>query len=350
VNVAVWDEGVDISIFKDQIAKDSSGRPAVIAYDIEARRTTGALLPLTPDQASHYPEAVKYVKGEADLSENLDTPEAAEVRRIVSALTPSEVGPFQDQLSLFRRYAHGTHVAGILMAGNPYARLVVGRSTGEYRMIARFRPSAEYFDRSARASQEYVDFFRAQGVRVVNMSWGGSARGVEARLEQCGIGKPGDDRRQIARQWFGIWKKSLEEAFRSAPEILFIASAGNSNSDSSFDEGAPGGLRIPNLLTVGAVDMSGETTFSSYGPTVAVHANGYEVESYIPGGTRLKMSGTSMAAPNVGNLAAKILAVSPKLTPPEAIALIRQTAEKSANGRLNLIHPKNALAAARNSH
>jgi subtilisin family serine protease len=77
-----------------------------------------------------------------------------------------------------------------------------------------------------------------------------------------------------------------------------------------------------------------------------VDANGYEVESYIPGGDRLKMSGTSMASPNVANLAAKILVVNPKLTPPQVIDIIRKTAEKTADGRRNLIDPKKAVAAA----
>jgi subtilisin family serine protease len=58
------------------------------------------------------------------------------------------------------------------------------------------------------------------------------------------------------------------------------------------------------------------------------------------------MSGTSMASPNVANLAGKILAVNPKLTPPEVIALIRETTDKSADGRRFLIDPKKAVAAA----
>jgi subtilisin family serine protease len=78
-----------------------------------------------------------------------------------------------------------------------------------------------------------------------------------------------------------------------------------------------------------------------------VHADGYEVESYVPGGDRLKMSGTSMASPNAANLAAKILAVNPKLKPQEVIEVIRNTAEKSADGRRNLINPMKAVAAAK---
>ena len=50
--------------------------------------------------------------------------------------------------------------------------------------------------------------------------------------------------------------------------------------------------------------------------------------------------------PNVANLAGKILAVNPKLTPVEVIALVRETADRSADGRRVLINPKKAIAAA----
>jgi subtilisin family serine protease len=125
-----------------------------------------------------------------------------------------------------------------------------------------------------------------------------------------------------------------------------VAAAGNANADSSFDETIPASLGLPNLVTVGAVDKAGdEAGFTSYGPTVVIHANGFEVESYIPGGTKMKMSGTSMASPNAANLAAKIVVLNPKLTPPEVIRIMRKTADQSADGRRNLINPKNAVAA-----
>ena len=346
VKVAVWDRGVDAAIFRDRLVQLPNGQPAVIAFDRNFRKTTGVLSPLTEEQALRYPEAIKHMKGMADMRANVETPEAVELRRVMGALKPDQLLPFEE-LSLFGTYVHGTHVAGILMAGNPYARLAVARSSGEYNKTRETCPSAERMQLAGRANQAFVDFFKSQGVRVVNMSWRGEVKGTEDALEECGIGKPGEDRHQTARRWFDIWKNALEESLRAAPEILFIAGAGNSNSDAGFTGGAPGGLRMPNLLTVGAVDMAGrETSFTGYGPAVAVHADGYEVESYIPGGTRLKLSGTSMAAPNVANLAAKILAVNPKLSAPEVIALIRKTADKSEDGRRNLIHPKNAVAAA----
>ena len=134
----------------------------------------------------------------------------------------------------------------------------------------------------------------------------------------------------------------------SAPGILFVTSAGNSNQDSTFAEAIPAGIVLPNLITVGAVDKAGdEAPFTSYGPTVKVHANGYQVESYLPGGDRVALSGTSMSSPQVANLAAKMLALNPKLKPEDLIKIIVETAEKSADGRRVLVHPAKAVSAAR---
>jgi len=347
VNVAVWDSGVDLAIFRGRVARDASGQPAVLAYDIESRKTTGNLYPLNAEQARRFPEARKELKGLSDLQANVDSPEASAVRQEIGKLKPEQVRPFMEELSLFSDYAHGTHVAGILMAGNPYARVVTGRLTFDWKMIPDPCPSRAQTDRDAAAAQDYVNFFQRNQVRVVNMSWGESVKEVEDSLEKCGIGKDVEERKKTAREWFDIEKNALEKAMLSAPEILFVTAAGNSNGDSTFTETIPASLKLPNLLTVGAVDKAGdEAAFTSYGPTVVVDANGYEVESYIPGGERLKMSGTSMASPNVANLAAKILTVNPKLKPAEVIGIIRGTAERTADGRRNLIDPKKAVAAA----
>ena len=104
----------------------------------------------------------------------------------------------------------------------------------------------------------------------------------------CGIGKTQEERKKLAREYFDIGKQALEKAFAQAPEILFITAAGNSNQNASFAEDAPADIVLPNLLTVGAVDKAGdEASFTSYGPTVKVHANGYQVESFLPGGDRV---------------------------------------------------------------
>jgi len=88
-------------------------------------------------------------------------------------------------------------------------------------------PEAE---REARSYQATVDHFKRHATRVVNMSWGGNVRAIESDLEQCGIGKTPEERKALAREYFEIGKKALTQAFESAPGILFVTSAGNSNS------------------------------------------------------------------------------------------------------------------------
>ena len=348
VTIAVWDSGSDTALFKNQVALDASGKPLVIAFDKFSNPSTGELYPIPPELMSRLPVMKSRTKGFSDLQSNIDSPEATEVKKYLSALKQDQYKRAIEELRLAGNYMHGTHVAGIATAGNPYARLVTARIEFGHTLIPNPCPSKELSERDAKASQAYVDFFKKSGVRVVNMSWGGTVKDVESELELCGIGTTPDERQKLAREYFDIGKNALTQAFASAPDILFVTAAGNANSDSTFSEAIPAGIVLPNLLTVGAVDLAGdEAPFTSYGPTVIVHANGYQVESFIPGGDRVAESGTSMASPQVAGLAGKILAVNPKLKPTELIALIASTADKTADGRRTLINPKRAVAAAR---
>lgn len=345
VKVAVWDSGVDTKLFPNNLAS-ANGSVPVIAFDRFEEPAKGELEPIPDALKSKVPELKSRLKGFSDLQSNIDSPEADEVKRYMSTLKPDEYKAFVEELDLAGNWMHGTHVAGITVAGNPYARLVVGRIEFDWHLIPDPCPTRELALRNAKNTQAYVDFFKQQGVRVVNMSWGGSVKDVEDALELCHMGKTPDERKAIARDYFDIQKDALTSAFASAPDILFVTAAGNSNQDASFVEDIPAGIVLPNLLTVGAVDKAGdEASFTSYGPTVKVHANGYQVVSVIPGGEKLAESGTSMASPQVVNLAAKILAIDPKLTPEEVIGLIRNNADKTADGRRTLINPKKTIAA-----
>ena len=249
-----------------------------------------------------------------------------------------------EDLGLFGNYSHGTHVAGIAVAGNPFARVLTARITFDYHAIPE-KPTVEQAQKNAAAAQATVDYFKANNVRVVNMSWGGSLKDVEEALEANGAGKDAKDRAGMAREIFQIEKLGLTKALASAPGILFIAAAGNSNNDAEFDEMIPSAIRLPNLITVAAVDKAGDQApFTSFGPTVIGYANGYEVESYIPGGEKMKFSGTSMAAPQTANLAGKLYAIDPSLTPGETISLIRRGSDASpSDPRIKLINPKRTV-------
>ena len=346
VRVAVWDSGTDTALFRDRLVLDGNGKPAVIAFDKYSNLATGELQPLSTDLQSRLPRMRSRTKGFSDMQSNIDSAEASEVKSYLSGLKPDEYKSAIEEIRLAGNYSHGTHVAGIALAGNPYARLVVARIEFGNTLLPDPCPSRELAEKGSRNTQTYVDFLKQNGVRVVNMSWGGSVGDYEREIEMCGIGKNPAERKALAREYFDIEKASLIKAFASAPDILFVTAAGNSNEDATFAESIPSGIVLPNLITVGAVDKAGdEAPFTSYGPTVVVHANGYQVESLLPGGDPVALSGTSMASPQVANIAAKMLAVNPKLKPVEVIAIIRETAEKTADGRRILMYPVKALAA-----
>ena len=348
VVVAVWDSGVDTALFRGQVVRDTKGDPVLIGFDKYSNPQNTELQVLTSAMQARLPTMKARTKGFSDLQSNVDSPEASEVKQLLSTLPREQYKPTVEELSLAGNYMHGTHVAGIALAGNPYARLLVARMEFGNTLIPDPCPSLEQARKDAKSHAETVEFLKRNKARVVNMSWGGSVNAIEGDLELCGIGKTQEERKKLAREYFEIDKQALEKAFASAPEILFITAAGNSNQDASFAEDAPADIVLPNLLTVGAVDTAGdEASFTSYGPTVKVHANGYQVESYLPGGDRVAFSGTSMASPQVANLAGKILAVNPALTPQQVIEIIVSTAEKSSDGRRTLINPKKALEAAR---
>lgn len=349
VTIAVWDSGVDSAIFGKQVVRDAAGKPVVIGFDKYANPMNTELQPLSPEVQKKLPAMKAQTKGFSDLQSNIDSKEADEVKKFISTLTREQYKPAIEELLLAGNYEHGTHVAGIAMEGNPYARLLIARIEFGATLNPDPCPSRAQAEKDAKAASATIDFLKKNGARVVNMSWGGSVKSIEGELEQCGIGKTPEERKKMAREYFTLLKDGLTRGFAGAPEILWITSAGNSNEDASFAEDVPADIVLPNLLTVGAVDKAGdEASFTSYGPTVKVHANGYQVESYLPGGERVALSGTSMSSPQLTNLAGKMLTVNPKLKPTELIAIIVSTADKTPDGRRVLVNPKKAVEAAAN--
>jgi hypothetical protein len=347
VRIAVWDSGSDIALFPNQIYTDPHPGPYDphgLAFDLLSRPTHGVLMPLTPEQRKIYPSEVAFLEGYSDLIQSIDSPAATRVKQQMASMAQADVATFFANIQLVGNYVHGTHVSGIALRGNPAARLVVARLTYDSKLIPT-PPSVELERRAAASMMTYATYFRTHHVRVVNMSWGGSPADDEAVLEKNGIGKDANERKALAAKYFAIDRAGLYNAIKSAPGVLFVCSAGNSNGSADFSETIPAGFSLPNLLVVGAVDQAGdETSFTSYGKTVSVDADGYEVESVVPGGAHVRESGTSMASPEVANLAAKLIAIDPKLTPEQTVALIQHGATPSSDGRRHNIDPKASIA------
>jgi subtilisin family serine protease len=349
VVIGIWDSGVDPKVypkklFTDPGAPQDGTDPHGLAFDLHSNPVHGELYPLG-DNAKRFPELKDQIKGVLDIESSIDSPDAVALKRKMASLPQDQVKPFLEDLGLFSNYIHGTHVAGIASKGNPFARILIARITFDYHLIPE-KPTVEQARKDALAYQAAVDYFKAHGVRVVNMSWGGSLKDVEDALEKNGVGDS-DERKKEARQIFDIGKDGLYNALKSAPGILFVTAAGNSDNDVNFDEVIPSSFDLPNLITVAAVDQAGsETSFTSFGKNVIAYADGFEVDSPIPGGSHLKLSGTSMASPEVANLAAKLFALDAKLTPADVIGLIKEGLEANpTDARILLLDPKKSIDA-----
>ena len=356
VVVAVWDSGVDTSIEafapllwrnpneipdndKDdddnQFVDDIHG----IAYDLHSNRERSLLYPV-----GDFDEDTKVlqsqIKGLGDIQSNLDSEEASALRKQLASLEQNEVKGFLESLQIYGGYAHGTHVAGIAIEGNPFIRVLIARMTYGHTMIPE-EPTLELARAEAKMMREVIDYFKANGVRAVNMSWGGSLRSIEGALEAHNAGGSAQERKKLAREIYTISDTALRKSIRDAGDILFITSAGNSDNDVKFDEFYPSSYDYPNMISVGAVDAAGEeTSFTSLGK-VDIYANGFEVESYVPGGNRIKFNGTSMSSPQVLNLAAKLLAIDPSLSTVELRQLILDGSDEKAleSRNIRLMNP-----------
>lgn len=347
VLVAIWDSGVDVSLYPDQLFTDphptASGAHG-LAFDDRGSPSTTWLYPLTPEQQRVYPEFRDEIKGFQDLENSVDSHEADQVQEKVKTLSPDQLHQLFELEKWISFYIHGTHCAGIAVRGNPAARLVVARFNDQLPDLP-FPPTEEWARQLGSAFQQISEYFKTRSVRVVNMSWSDEVSEFESWISKTGGGADPAERKKRAAALYAIWRNNVESAIKNSPNTLFVAAAGNSDSNAGFAESVPASLHLPNLITVGAVNQAGdETSFTSYGNTVIVDADGYEVESYVPGGARLKLSGTSMAAPNVVNLAAKLFALNPSLTPPQVIDLIKQGASTSEDGRRHLIDEKRSVA------
>lgn len=345
VVVAVWDSGLDTSIEAfipllwrntDEIPdnnQDDDNNGFVddvhgIAYNLHSNKER-SLLYSAGDFAKDVAVLQSQAKGLGDIQSNIDSEEASALRKQLAALNQNEVSDFIESLGVYGNYSHGTHVAGIAIEGNPFIRVLVARMTYGHTMIPE-EPTLELARASAKMVREAIDYFKAYGVRAVNMSWGGSLRGIEEALEAHNAGGSPQERKKLAREIYTIEDNALRESIRDASDILFITSSGNSDNDVKFDEFYPSSYDYPNMISVGAVDSAGdETSFTSLGK-VDIYANGFEVESYVPGGNRIKLSGTSMSSPQVLNLAAKLLAIDPSLSTAQLRQLILDGSDEKA--------------------
>lgn len=191
---------------------------------------------------------------------------------------------------------HGTHISGIIK--NEFIRHTANTT---------FAPSIrlmilKYFDPNAKNEDNLINSTRAiqyankMKAQVINYSGGG--------------GEP------YAQELIAI-KASAQQ------DILFVAAAGNNNSNMDVQKYYPASYGLGNIISVAATNNHGDfVPFSNYGGSVDVAAPGKSIYSTLPNKGYGFMSGTSQSTAFVSGLAASRLAAH-HTTPQKLIKELR---------------------------
>ncbi len=201
---------------------------------------------------------------------------------------------------------HGTHCAGIVGAEGDNGLGIVGVNWHVEIMPLKFMGRGGFGStKDAIEAINYVIARKKDGVnvRVISASWGSTSR-----------------------------SKALEDVIRKAGEadILFVAAAGNDNTDNDRRPHFPSNYKLPNVMSVAALDRNDErASFSNFGAkSVHVAAPGKEILSTWLGGEYEEHSGTSMATPFVAGVAGLVLSVEPNLSVKELRDRLMNTVDK----------------------
>lgn len=192
---------------------------------------------------------------------------------------------------------HGTHIAGIIAAAGNNGIGVSGVDWNARIMPLKTIDGAG--NGTVDAAVAAVYYAVAHGARVINASWDGPD--YDPALNNA-------------------------IAYANSQGVVFVAAAGNEAANNDIVPAYPADYAQPNLISVAAVDQSGNlASFSNYGAaTVGLAAPGVNILSTVPGGYAY-YSGTSMAAPFVSGAAALLVGLHPNWSAPQVVQRILST-------------------------
>lgn len=217
---------------------------------------------------------------------------------------------------------HGTHVSGTI-AGSSNSIGVVGVAPNVKIMPLKFLGPDGGDSADAVLA---INYAKAKGVKITNNSWGG-----------------------------GEYSQALYDAIKGS-NSLFVAAAGNETQDIDAVPSYPAAYDLSNILSVGAIDNTGNISdFSNYGPkNVDIAAPGTSIKSTVPKGWSSDYSyayefynGTSMASPHAAGVAALLQSTNSSITPSQMKSSITSTVTKlsSLTGKVGTGGLLNAQAA-----
>ena len=230
---------------------------------------------------------------------------------------------------------HGTHVAGIALLGGvynlpklgkvsvgpligllPIRAIPVGFSASEMSDAEQDKLKLEKYliDKIIYSLEKSIRFSISEGVDIINMS-----------LAINGNDLSSDNRKILDEKMNNIIFKLIKN---EGKDILFVFAAGN-DSIIVHSNYYPASFKAKNTITVGALkNKNSVAEFTNYGDLVDIYINGSNINSLYSKNSRGKMTGTSMSAPLISNLAAKLKLIAPCLHANEIKNIIINTGKK----------------------
>lgn len=190
--------------------------------------------------------------------------------------TPTDIGLSQ---------GHGTHVAGIVGAkGNNEIGVCGINWTLSLAWLGIGMEGSRYLSTSA--AIEALNYANTHDILITNSSWGSY-----------------------------YYSTTLKDAIANY-KGLFVAAAGNDTYNTDNTPHYPSSYNLPNIISVASTDSSDNlSSFSNYGTeSVDIAAPGTSIYSTYNNSSYARLSGTSMASPQVAGVAALVKSEYPDIT------------------------------------
>jgi hypothetical protein len=275
------------------------------------------------------------------------------------------------QAKNFKKHSHGTFVAGIALREGeninlfpirglhlPAPVIAVEESSSHKTSSLQNPDPDKRFEDEIKSSQDRVikkfakicRYLSLNGIDIVNASYGITFKNITTKfrekhkeitnktIEEPKLGI-------IVKNYFDKLQVRTSRIIQKYPKMLFIFSAGNSGLNNDQYPHYPSKIKLPNTISVGAMNGDYLASFSNFGQAhVDIGAPGVAILSLVPKVYSLDgkdlyspSSGTSMAAPYISNLAAQILNINNKLTPLDIKRIIMETGDVKDHLKIKLV-------------